>query len=364
MSNRILVSTRKGLFTLTKASGKWQLAGSPAFLGDNVTNALFDARDGTLYAALNLGHFGVKLRRSSDQGKTWEEVGVPSYAEFGPAAEGQSAPTLALIWILESGGPNEKGVLWAGTAPGGLFKSTDRGQTWIICRPLWEHPERGKWFGGGLDKPAIHSVCIHPKDARHITLGISCGGVWQTADGGLSWHCRATGMFAEYMPPEQANDPNIQDPHRVVQCSAAPDVLYAQHHNGVFKSSDGAKSWQEIKDLKPSKFGFAVCVHPEDPNTAWLVPAVKDECRVPVEGKMVVNRTYDGGKTWETLRAGLPQENCYDLVFRHALDVDATGNRLVMGSTTGGLWISENQGDTWTLFSAHLPPVHAVRWVA
>lgn len=111
-------------------------------------------------------------------------------------------------------------------------------------------------------------------------------------------------------------------------------------------------------------FGFAVAVHPVDPGTAWFVPADKDERRYAVGGRVVVNRTRDGGNTFETLSDGLPQVHAYDLVYRHALDVDASGKRLAFGSTTGALWISEDGGDHWTELSAHLPPVYCVRFAA
>jgi hypothetical protein len=109
-------------------------------------------------------------------------------------------------------------------------------------------------------------------------------------------------------------------------------------------------------------FGFPVAVHPADPNVAWFVPAIKDEKRYPVDGRVVVNRTRDGGKTFETLCNGLPQTHAYDLVYRHALDVDETGDRLAMGSTTGSVWLSEDGGNRWQSLSSNLPPVYAVRF--
>jgi photosystem II stability/assembly factor-like uncharacterized protein len=57
-----------------------------------------------------------------------------------------------------------------------------------------------------------------------------------------------------------------------------------------------------------------------------------------------------------------PPEHCYDLVYRHELDVAADGRRLMMGSTTGNLWASGDGGDSWQRLSAHLPPVAAVRF--
>jgi hypothetical protein len=205
-------------------------------------------------------------------------------------------------------------------------------------------------------------MCVHPKDGKRRIVGVSCGGVWETIDDGATWEVRCAGMFAEYMPPDRREDPYIQDPHRVVQCPSRPERLWAQHHNGVFRSDDGAKSWVAIANAAPSVFGFAVAVHPHDPDTAWIVPAVKDEKRVPVDAKVVVARTRDAGKTWTVLREGLPQTHAYDLTFRHALDVDKTGDRLAFGSTTGSLWITENGGDAWTHVTAHLPPIYAVRW--
>src|SRR5438045_4964904 len=118
----------------------------------------------------------------------------------------------------------------------------------------------------------------------------------------------------------------------------------------------------EIKEGKPSLFGFAVAVHPSNPDTAWFVPATKDEKRCPTDGRVVINRTRDGGKTFETLRHGLPQEYAYDLVYRHCLDIDGTGERLAFGSTTGSVWVSEDGGNSWQTVSSNLPPVYSVRF--
>lgn len=362
MAERIYAATRKGLFTLARGKdARWRVTQTD-FLGDPVTMVLPDARGGIVYAALKLGQFGPKLRRTRD-GKTWEECATPAF----PTAADDAAPksaSVVQVWSLECGGPNESHTLWAGTIPGGLFNSHDGGNSWTLVESLWDRPERREWFGGGYNQPGIHSICVDPRDARHITVGVSCGGVWATADAGASWQCRAQGMRAAYMPPARAYDPNVQDPHRLVQCPSHPDTYWVQHHNGIFRSTDNAASWREITDVKPSAFGFAVAVHPRDPDTAWFVPAVKDECRVPVDGKLVVTRTRDGGKTFEVLRMGLPQEQAYDLVYRHGLDVDASGERLVFGSTTGSLWLSEDQGESWQNLAARLPPIYCVRFGA
>lgn len=366
MSDRILVATRKGLFTLKRLNGAWKIDGAD-FLADHVSMLLADPRDGHLYAALDHGHFGVKLHRRNGDG-AWEEIATPTYPEKPEDVVdndmwGRPIPwSTAKIWALETGGPEEKGVLWCGTLPGGLFRSTDHGLSWVMMRTLWDSERRKKWAGGGADLPGIHSICVDPRDSKRVQIAVSCGGVVTTTDGGTSWDSEITGMRAAYMPPEQAFDPDVQDPHRLVQCRANPDRLWVQHHNGIFRSDDGGKVWEEIKEAGPSTFGFAVVVHPQDPDTAWFIPAIKDEKRIPVAGQVVVTRTRDGGRSFETLRNGLPQEHAYDLVFRHALDIDATGERLAFGSTTGNLWVSDDQGDSWSCVSQYLPPIYAVRF--
>jgi hypothetical protein len=370
MDDRIWVATRKGLFTIDRTGqGSWSVSGT-SFLADNVTLVLPPRSEGAAFAALDHGHFGAKLHRSRDSGRTWEECATPTYPEPAEGSAPEINPVsgrpnewkLRLIWELAAGGRDEPNRIWCGTIPGGLFRSNDGGDTWELMEALWRHPKRLEWFGGGADYPGIHSICIDPRDSQRVTVGVSCGGVWVTADSGESWHCRAKGMRAAYMPPDKASDPNIQDPHRLAQCAVAPDVLWAQHHNGIFRSVDNCASWDEITTAHPSAFGFAVAVHPEDPDTAWFVPGISDEKRIPVDGRVVVTRTRDGGASFAILTHGLPQEHAYDLTFRHALDVDESGQRLVFGTTTGNLFVSEDGGDSWILVTSHLPPVYCTRF--
>jgi hypothetical protein len=163
MSGTLLVSTRKGLFTVSRQAGQWEITGVD-FPGDNVSVTLTDHRDGRHYAALDHGHFGVKLHRSTATG--WEEIAVPAYP---PKPEGQEeydmwgrplAWSTARVWALEAGGPDEPGVIWCGTVPGGLFRSSHHGDSWEMIRALWDHPKRQQWMGGGADLPGIHSICV------------------------------------------------------------------------------------------------------------------------------------------------------------------------------------------------------------
>src|SRR4029077_15236871 len=199
------------------------------------------------------------------------------------------------------------------------FRSDDRGATWQFVSALWNVPERASWFGGGYDDAGIHSISPDPRGAGRLVIAISCGGVWDTVDDGRSWALRGNGLVAAYMPPDQANKLEIQDPHRVVRSPVDPDVMWMQHHNGVFRSADAGITWTQLKS-PGDDFGFAVATHPNDARTAWLVPAIKDEIRMPRDGALAVMRTQDGGKSWQALRDGLPQRDAYDLIYRHGLE--------------------------------------------
>lgn len=356
-TDRAWVATRKGLFELRRApAGSWRIE-RVSFLGEPVSAVLPPDAQGRMLAALNLGHFGVKLHASADAGATWAETTTPA---FPPQPEGAAGPAwnLVQVWVMERAG----GRVLAGTLPGGLFVSDDGGASWELNRPLWDEPGRAEWFGGGYDVPGIHSICPHPQRPDEWLLAVSCGGVWHTADAGAHWALRCRGMRAAYMPPERAEDPQVQDPHRIERCAAVPEVLWCQHHNGIWRSADGGLQWQEVTSAPLSNFGFAVAAHPADPLTAWFVPGVADQQRVPVGAALAVQRTRDGGRSMEVWREGLPQTHCYDLVYRHGLAVAADGQHLLMASTTGRLWASRDGGQTWASTLAHLPPVYAVRF--
>jgi photosystem II stability/assembly factor-like uncharacterized protein len=359
---QLFLSTRKGLFVFDRHGAGWRIAGRH-FLGEPVTATLADAGGKRILSALRLGHFGVKLRLSEDAGATWNEVTAPAYPPKPEPKHGESEDPhpwqLDQVWVLEGFHPKTPNRVWAGTNPGGLFRSNDGGRSWTLIESLWTMPGRKQWFGGGYDIPGIHSICVHPNDPDDIVVGVSCGGAWRTRNGGKTWTA-GRGMRADFMPPERADDPVIQDPHRIVQCESAPAVLWTQHHCGIWKSVDRGATWHEITTARPTNFGFAVAVHPHDPDTAWFAPAIKDERRYPLNGEFVASRTQDGGKSFEVLRDGLPRDESYDLVYRHGLAISADGNLLAMGSTTGGVWWSEDGGAKWRAFEERMAPVYAV----
>lgn len=389
MFDRVLVGTRKGTFIVTKSAGRW----TPKLAGHAGIGVNFVARDphtGTLWAALGHGHWGAKLSRSTDGGQSWTDANqikypegarylafpMPSEDDQDPAAPDKvkfADATVLKLWTIAFGPP---GRIYVGTIPGGLFESRDGGDRFELNRPLWNHESRGgdlfasdgsgvtHWFGtpaseGGEFAPGIHSIAVDPADPERMLVAISTAGVLETTDGGKTWRSRNQGMLMDYLPDPAAEWGH--DPHYVELCSGQPEHVWQQNHCGVFYSSDRAATWRKVSHPEQGvHFGFPVAVDQDDGRTAWVVPGKADMQRMAIDGGLFVARTQDGGESWEQLREGLPQENAYDVVYRHALA--SSGPRLAFGSTTGNLYLSEDRGESWIAVANNLPPVYSVRF--
>lgn len=357
-NSQLILGTRKGLIIYERNGSNWQFS-HEAHNAIPVSYAAVDPRNGTLWAGLDHGHWAQKLHRSSDMGLTWEEVPAPKYPEGEEISDGTPA-TLSYIWLISPGGTDQPQRLYVGTEPGGLFQSDDGGSSFHLVEGLWNHPSRkGNWFGGGRDHPGLCSIVVDPRDSQHMHIGISVGGVYETYDGGQTWEGRNKGLVACYLPNPSSEYGH--DPHFMLASPANPDVLWQQNHCGIFRSTDGGRNWCDISQPGgPAYFGFAIALSATNADTAWVVPAIDAEYRYAVKHALCVCRTEDGGQTWKELRTGLPQEDTYDLVFRHALDIQ--DDQLAFGTTTGNLYFSEDRGDTWDCISHHLPPINSVRF--
>lgn len=350
---KIHIGTTKGLITLRQEGQNW-ISDYVQFLGLPVSMIHHDAEKKRWWAALSIKHWGPKLHCSTDSAKTWQEVPTPRYPMDCEIKPGIPA-TLRLIWSIA----NDTKHLWIGTDPGGLFKANRDGSDAKLVASLWNHESRkDHWFGGGRNYPGIHTICVDPRNEKIIYIGVSCAGVFKSTDGGETWAPSNSGLRADYLP-----NPNVSvghDPHSMQICHAEPDVIWQQNHCGVFRSSNGGKLWQDVTSSDGlGGYGFGLVIDHEDPLRAWIIPAQSDECRVAHKLALKVCETQDGGLSWFSHTEGLPQENCFDLVFRHAFD--AAEGLMAFGTTNGNLYISENKGKKWKLIHSHLPPIHVVR---
>ncbi|MEO1260875.1 MAG: sialidase family protein [Bacteroidota bacterium] len=349
---KLLIGTSKGLVVYHKAEAEWSVE-QVHFRGFPVSMAYVDERHGTWWLGLAHRHWGQKLHFSKDEGETWRSVPVPSFPKGAEIKPGKHA-ALRKIWCMQHAGTERSSRLWLGTEPGGLFLSKDEGMHFKLVAPLWNHPSRmdeHQWFGAGRDEPFIHSIVVDPRDNDHVYIAVSCAGVFETKDGGQTWQPKNKGLKAAYLP-----NPDVEvghDPHLLLSCRQNPDVLWQQNHCGIFRSENGGEKWEDVTDKNGlADYGFALAIDDENPLRAWVIPAVSDVERVAPGLSLVVCMTEDGGKTWQQQRNGLPQDTCFDIVFRHSL-VRKNG-LMVFGTTTGNLYLSENDGKKWNCLSNNL----------
>ncbi len=196
--------------------------------------------------------------------------------------------------------------------PGGLFTSDNRGETW----ELNGHSGRCPIEANGLEEATTTPGFIPSASIREIPSewpspfpAVVCGSPRMEASRGRS--LEAACAMNTCRRSELTNQ-DVQDPHRMVLCPAAPHRFWVQHHNGIFRSDDEGRQWHELTTARPSSFGFAVAVHPHDPDTAWFVPATRDSDRYPVNaqfgGQRDPQRRQDvrSRPRWIAARACLP----------------------------------------------------------
>jgi hypothetical protein len=354
---QILVATKKGLLIGESdyaERGRWQFR-DPAFLGWQVDFAMRDSRNGRVWAALSHMQWGPHLHYSDDGGDTWEESEAPSFTSV---ADGDAS--LERIWTIEPGAASEPDRIYAGVDPAALFISDDGGKRWEICNALWNHESREQWSPGAAGL-TLHHIQIDPRDPAHIYVAVSAAGTFETVDAGHHWAPRNRGVAADYLP-RRGEEEVGQCVHNLALHPAQPDRLYQRSHDGVYRSDDGGGRWRDIGAGLPSAFGFAATIDPHDAETYFVIPLQFDQARVPVEGRLRVYRTSDGGATWLPLEDGLPQGNAFQGVYRQALTTDtATPLGVYFGTSGGHVYASQDGGATWRELLDHLAPVTAVR---
>ena len=367
----LLVATRKGAFILKadKTRRTWKTTG-PMFFGSTVHHMVLDRRDRrTLLAAARTGHLGPTVFRSADFGKTWQEAARPP--AFPKAPEGQKGRVVDHAFWLTPGHAGEPKVWYAGTSPQGLFRSEDGGDTWGPVAGFNNHPMYTQWTGGEQDGtpdgPKLHSVLIDPREARHLYIGMSSGGVFESVDKGADWKPLNAGCRADFRPdkyPEYGHDPHCVRLHPL-----APDILYQQNHCGIYRMERAAGKWERIGDNMPKKIGdigFPIVLHPRDPDTVWVFPMDGTAVwpRTSPGGKPAAYVTRNAGKSWQRQDSGLPRSQGWFTVKRQSMSGDAHDPvGLYFGTTGGEIWASRNEGAKWSCIARYLPEIYAVEAV-
>jgi hypothetical protein len=364
----LFVGTKKGAFLLKsdKSRRHWKLVG-PWYLGNKVHHVVLDPRDGrTLLMATRTGHLGPTVLRSDDFGKTWKESEKPP--AFPKAPEGQKGLVVDHVFWITPSTAEEPDVFYAGSSPQGLFRSEDGGRTWEGVGGFNENPMRKTWVGGDQDGtpdgPKMHSILVDPRDPKHLYIGMSSGGVFESLDRGASFRPLNRGVAADFLP-----DQNVEfghDPHCVRLHPKQPDRLYQQNHCGIYRLDRPSDTWERIGDNMPKTvgdIGFPMVLHPRDPDTAWVFPMDGTEVwpRTSPDGRPAAYVTRNAGEKWKRLDRGLPKSQAWFTVFRQAMTADQHDPvGIYFGTTSGDIWGSTNEGKRWKRLAEYLPHVYSV----
>jgi photosystem II stability/assembly factor-like uncharacterized protein len=361
----LLVATRKGAFFLKNQSDQTWAVQGPFFLGAAVNHLVLDPRDrNTLLMAAHPGHLGPTIYRSTDAGNTWKESSAPP--AFPKAENGE---TVKYTFWLAPGHASQPGVWFAGTCPPALFRSTDGGDTWEGVSGFNDHPMRKEWasIGGDGEIPdgnILHSIQIDPRDPNHMYFGISPGGVFETNDQGATWQPLNKGIVSYFLPDPQAEYGH--DPHALRIHPMQPDLLFLQSHTGIYRMDRAEGCWQRVGLAMPEAvgdIGFPIVLHPHRPDTAWVFPMDGTDIwpRTSPGGKPAAYCTMDRGQTWIRQDSGFPREHGYFTVKRQAMTSDQSDPLgLYLGTTSGEVWGSRDEGRTWTMLAGHLPEILAL----
>jgi len=349
----VAVGTTKGLFFVSDGA-----VDGPFLAGDVVRG--FAQLPARLLAAPTSSHFGPSVRASEDGGLNWDEPGARPIAF--PADTGAALTSVWQLHLDQRLSATE--TVWAGVEPAALFRSDDGGNTFELVRGLWQHPDRPSWAPGcgGL---SLHTVVTHPDRPDRVVVAVSTGGVYRSDDGGDTWVARNQGLEARFLP--ESSPEAGQCVHKLAVDAADPDVLWAQNHWGIYRTEDAGDRWESVGHVGehqgvPSDFGFPIVSHPEQPDTAYVIPLESDVYSCTPDGRCRVYRTSDGGASWEAMSDGLPSSNAHVTVLRDAFTIGANlPYPLVFGTSSGHLFASVDGGELWRLVTSYLPPILCVR---
>jgi hypothetical protein len=207
-------------------------------------------------------------------------------------------------------------------------------------------------------------------------LGLSGGGVYESADQGESWEPLNQGMATTVADPSGGSETQptslawqeigpAHDPHCVQLHPLDPDVLYQQNHCGIYRLQRPGVTWERIGRNMPAEIGdigFVVGLHPRDTATCWVFPMDGTDVwpRTSPGGRPAVYVTRDAGASWQRQSNGLPERAWYT-VKRQGLSVDnADPVGVYFGTTSGELWGSIDEGANWACLAQHLPEIYSV----
>ena len=269
----------------------------------------------------------VGLYRSEDKGATWDLVESPM--------DGRQ------IWSLAVH-PHNPDLLFVGTKPPGVFRSTDGGKHWEQV-PI---PIADQCFAGA---PKVTNILFDPRNPRTVWVSVEIGGVYRSQDGGDTW----TPL------PAFGSEMLNQDVHGLTICPSQPVKILATTPDGIWASLDEGQHWSvhpfpRFFERDRISYCRGVAVKPDNPDVIFVANGDF------IPGKTgAIQRSTDGGMTWKPVSLPVPPNSTIYWIATHRADA----NFIVANSLNGYIYTSRDGGDSWQKVAREFGEVRAVAWV-
>lgn len=272
------------------------------------------------------GTLDAGLYRTTDRGDTWERVGPEGMADRVTAAAVD---------------PTDADTVYAGTEPSAVYRSEDGGDTWNRLDGLTDLPSEPNW--AFPPRPHTHHVRWiepDPADADHLYVSIEAGALVQSHDGGATWEDRVSG--------------SRRDNHGLTTSAAAPGSVWAAAGDGYAESHDGGATWEHPQTGLDHRYCWSVAVDPGTPETVLLSAASGPRsAHSPSTAESYVYRKR--GSDWERCDDDLPAG---EGMLRAELAAGPEAGAFY-ALTNRGLYYTADAGDSWRQLAVEWPDAFA-----
>jgi photosystem II stability/assembly factor-like uncharacterized protein len=278
---------------------------------------------------------------AADQPNLTDKLKSLEFREIGPAVMGGRIDDFAVV-------ENNPNTVFVGVASGGVWKTTNNGTTW---EPVFDKESVS----------TIGDIAIAPSDPSVVWVGTgepnnrqssSWGdGAYKSLDGGKTW--KKMGLEATRHIGRIVIHPRNPD---VVYVAALGHLWGPNPERGVYKTTDGGKTWTQILKLNDDTGVSDMAMDPESPDTLYAAAYERRRAPYGFNGggpDSAIYKTTDGGVTWRKLTKGLPYENGGE-TGRIGLDIYRKDPNIVYALVQhekGGIFRSEDKGETWKKMS-------------
>lgn len=241
---------------------------------------------------------------------------------------------------------DDPSVLWVATASGGLWRSLNRGHTWVN---VFEGMEVNT-FGDVAPAPSNPQVVYAGTGEQNNRQSTSWGnGIYRSIDGGESWE--HMGLEATRHIAEVQVHPRNPD---VVYVAASGDLWNASEERGVYRSFDGGRTWRKILYVDEDTGAIDLVLNYDDPDIVYAAMYQRRRTAWGFNGGgpgSGIHRSTDGGDTWEELTEGIPAGDKGRIGLAISRSNPMVLNALVEHTEETGTYRSTDGGDTWEKMS-------------